>query len=88
MNLGTWERVLIIGRAEDCQIRLDNDYVSPHHCAVMQDAQGRTFVADLGSTNGTSVQFGEGPRIKVVGPTPIRPGCTIWVSRVPVPWTA
>src|SRR5262245_44979379 len=43
-----------IGRAEDCQVRIENDYVSRRHAEVsFQD--GRWSVRDLGSSNGIFV---------------------------------
>jgi pSer/pThr/pTyr-binding forkhead associated (FHA) protein len=45
---------LLIGRAPDAAIRLDDDYVSTRHARI--GASGETFyVEDLGSTNGTYI---------------------------------
>ena len=45
-----------IGRAHDCEIRLAGSgacaEVSRHHCLIWAD-DGRVYVRDLGSTNGT-----------------------------------
>lgn len=46
--------VLKIGRAADCQLVLDDDYVSTRHAQVLRTAEGYV-VEDLGSTNGTYV---------------------------------
>ena len=43
-----------IGRAEDCDLRLDDDSVSRRHARI-EFADGSHVVADLGSTNGTRV---------------------------------
>ncbi len=51
---GTSRRVLI-GRAEDCGLRLRVGTVSRHHCSVELDEDGRWIVRDLGSTHGTHV---------------------------------
>ena len=44
----TWQ----IGRAEACQIRLSDTYVSSFHARIFS-RDGGWFVEDLGSTNGT-----------------------------------
>lgn len=62
---------LIVGRAEDCDIRIKSSSVSRHHCAIEID-DGDWVVRDLGSTLGTSVdgvQIAEAaivPGLKVV----------------------
>ena len=44
----------IIGRAQDCHLRLNSDLLSRHHCVILQD--GYTVrIRDLGSKNGTFV---------------------------------
>lgn len=45
---------LEIGRAEACQVRLDDTYASQHH-AKLSARDGTWFLEDLGSTNGTFV---------------------------------
>ena len=52
---------MVIGRATDCGICLDDDGVSREHAGVELDEQGRVWIADLGSTNGTF--FLDGRRI-------------------------
>lgn len=44
-----------IGRSADADVLLDDPDVSRLHCAVTVSAEGRISVADLGSTNGTSL---------------------------------
>ncbi|MFI6649768.1 FHA domain-containing protein [Streptomyces sp. NPDC050529] len=44
-----------IGRSADADVPLDDPDVSRLHCAVTVSADGRVSVADLGSTNGTSL---------------------------------
>ena len=46
--------VIMIGRGSDCQLILDDDYVSTRHARVVAAEQG-LYVEDLGSTNGTYV---------------------------------
>ncbi|AZQ35144.1 FHA domain-containing protein [Streptomyces cyaneochromogenes] len=44
-----------IGRSADADVPLDDPDVSRFHCAVTVAADGRVSVADLGSTNGTTL---------------------------------
>lgn len=55
-----------IGRSADADVPLDDPDVSRLHCAVTVAADGRVSVADLGSTNGTTL---DGTR---VGERPVR----------------
>ncbi|GAA3076980.1 FHA domain-containing protein [Streptomyces glomeratus] len=53
-----------IGRSADADVPLDDPDVSRLHCAVTVAADGRVSVADLGSTNGTTLdgrQVGDRP---------------------------
>lgn len=45
---------VLIGRGTDCQLILDDDYVSTHHARLVLTGTGYQ-VEDLGSTNGTFV---------------------------------
>ncbi len=47
-------KVITIGRAVDNEIRLSHTLVSRHHCRIEDGAEG-TWLLDLGSSNGTSV---------------------------------
>ncbi|MFE7779160.1 FHA domain-containing protein [Streptomyces sp. NPDC057445] len=55
-----------IGRAADADVPLDDPDVSRLHCAVTVTDDGLVTVADLGSTNGTTLDGTE------VGPRPVR----------------
>ena len=55
-----------LGRSADADVPLDDPDVSRLHCAVTVGADGRVSVADLGSTNGTTL---DGTR---VGTRPVR----------------
>jgi pSer/pThr/pTyr-binding forkhead associated (FHA) protein len=46
--------VVLIGRSADCQLVLDDDYVSTRHARVVAGESG-FYIEDLGSTNGTYV---------------------------------
>ncbi|MFJ9674900.1 FHA domain-containing protein [Streptomyces sp. NPDC101221] len=78
-----------LGRSADADVALDDPDVSRMHCAVTVGPDGRVSVADLGSTNGTTL---DGTR---VGDRPVRfaPGALLRIGEsalrlVPVPPTA
>ena len=48
------DHVILIGRGADCQLALEDDYVSTRHARVVDGPDG-VYVEDLGSTNGTYV---------------------------------
>jgi hypothetical protein len=62
-----------IGRSADADIPLDDPDVSRLHCAVTLDADGRVTVADLGSTNGTTL---DGSRVSS-HPVRLAPGALL-----------
>ena len=45
---------ITVGRGSDCGLQLDSQFVSRHHCQIITTAE-QTFVEDLGSTNGITV---------------------------------
>lgn len=47
---------VLIGRAEDCDIRIRCSSISRHHCAVEVDQDADWVIRDLGSTHGTVVE--------------------------------
>src|SRR5512138_3084541 len=46
--------LVVVGRKEDCDLRLEHKSVSKLHCVVVK-TDGLLFLRDLGSTNGTRV---------------------------------
>ena len=46
--------LVLVGRKEDCDIRLDHKSVSKLHCVIVR-TDGLLLLRDLGSTNGTRV---------------------------------
>jgi hypothetical protein len=46
---------LFIGRGQHNELRLESRFLSRHHAAIMQGADGRYLVTDLNSTNGLMV---------------------------------
>jgi pSer/pThr/pTyr-binding forkhead associated (FHA) protein len=66
---------VLIGRSSDCQLLLDDDYVSTRHARITLSA-GRYQVEDLGSTNGTFIN-----NQRLAQPTPFGPGDTLRIGR-------
>ncbi len=46
--------LLVVGRKEDCDVRLEHKSVSKMHCVIVK-TDGLLLLRDLGSTNGTRV---------------------------------
>lgn len=46
--------LVLFGRDEDCDIRMDHKSISKLHCVIVK-TDGLVFIRDLGSTNGTRV---------------------------------
>jgi pSer/pThr/pTyr-binding forkhead associated (FHA) protein len=66
---------ILIGRAPECTLVLDDDYASSRHARL--SLQGGTWmVEDLGSTNGTFLG-----RSRVDAATPLEPGAPVRVGR-------
>lgn len=62
-----------IGRAEDCDVRIIDDYVSRAHAEVAY-VDGRWCYSDLGSSNGTFVNGERVDRVAIDSPTTLRFG--------------
>ena len=65
---------LQVGRAPECEIRLDDTYVSQMHARLF-GKNGKWYVEDLGSTNGTFVNDQ-----KLAAPAQVEPGDRIRVG--------
>lgn len=63
------DREVLIGRASDTDMVLDDGEVSRHHARVTPVSDGSATVEDLGSANGTFIN-----RDEVVGPARLDPG--------------
>ena len=66
---------ILIGRAEDSTLVLDDDYASTRHARIIQQGNGYA-VEDLGSTNGTYLD-----RTRITAPTPVPVGVPIRIGR-------
>ena len=67
---------VLVGRADECDIVLPEAEVSRRH-AVIHREQGRTWVTDLGSANGTTVDG-----VAVTSTSPLRPGARLTIGPV------
>jgi pSer/pThr/pTyr-binding forkhead associated (FHA) protein len=67
-------RVMIIGRAQGCDIRLADPIVSNRHCVLQYDG-GHWLIEDLASRNGTRVNG-----LPVVKPMVLKTGDTLIIS--------
>jgi pSer/pThr/pTyr-binding forkhead associated (FHA) protein len=68
-------RPLLIGRADDSTLVLDDDYASTRHARIAQQGE-EWYVEDLGSTNGTYLD-----RAKVTGPTRVPLGVPVRIGK-------
>ncbi len=65
-----------IGRSADCELLLDDDYVSTRHATLALDDDRRWVLTDLGSTNGTFVN-----ETRVTAPTVVTAADTMRIGR-------
>ena len=68
-------RPILIGRADDSTLKLDDDYASTRHARISQQGDD-WYVEDLGSTNGTYLE-----RNKVTGPTRVPLGTPVRIGK-------
>lgn len=68
-------RPILIGRADDSTLVLDDDYASTRHARIALQGE-EWYVEDLGSTNGTYLD-----RAKVTGPTRVPMGVPVRIGK-------
>ena len=68
-------RPILIGRADDSTLVLDDDYASTRHARIAPQGDD-WYVEDLGSTNGTYLD-----RAKVSGPTRVPLGVPVRIGK-------
>lgn len=68
-------RPILIGRADDSTLKLDDDYASTRHARISQQGED-WYVEDLGSTNGTYLD-----RAKVTAPTRVPLGAPVRIGK-------
>ena len=68
-------RPILVGRADDSTLKLDDDYASTRHARIMQQGD-EWYVEDLGSTNGTYLGAA-----KVHGPTRVPLGAPVRIGK-------
>ncbi|GAB2678056.1 FHA domain-containing protein FhaB/FipA [Thalassiella azotivora] len=66
---------VLIGRSPEATLVLTDDYASGRHCRLYPD-DGRWYVEDLGSTNGTVLG-----RERLTAPSPVEPGSRLRIGR-------
>jgi pSer/pThr/pTyr-binding forkhead associated (FHA) protein len=74
-TLALGQAPVLIGRAPECTLVLDDDYASGHHARLSPQDDG-WLLEDLDSTNGTFLG-----RSKVVGSAPIQAGTPVRIGR-------
>lgn len=67
---------VLFGRAAECSVVLNDDYVSNHHCVVKR-IDSAWILQDLGSTNGTWIN-----RSRITSTVPLKVGTVFVVGRV------
>ncbi len=72
------EQAITLGRAPDCTLVLEDDYASSRH-ARLYPQNGKWWVEDLGSTNGTYLD-----RAKIANPVSVPLGVPVRVGKTVV----
>ncbi|MDH3304954.1 MAG: FHA domain-containing protein [Gammaproteobacteria bacterium] len=83
MDIADGPSRIMIGRGDDCELRLDSKFVSRHHALIFCSAE-RVYIEDLNSFNGTLVNGKKVARCDlqpddkvVVGNFQLRPGTAV-----------
>lgn len=82
------ERSLTFGQGPDCDVKIDDPYVSNRHCRILE-RDGRFYVEDLGSTNGTWIRKAiSADVVRVHQLRMLLPGDQVRIGRTTLPWEA
>lgn len=83
-------KTVVFGQAAECDVRIDDPYVSSRHARATQDASGQVWVEDLASTNGTFIERpGQQKERVVYQRVRFGPGDVLWLGmRTAIPWGA
>jgi predicted component of type VI protein secretion system len=76
-------RRVLLGRAEDCHVSIEDEYMSPYHAYAVQLDDGSVQIADCGSTNGTFVNRN---RALLGAWVALHPGDVVRMGRTELPW--
>jgi pSer/pThr/pTyr-binding forkhead associated (FHA) protein len=71
----------VFGTDGSCDVRVSDAYASNRHCCITREDDGRVWIEDLGSTNGTWVNG-----VRVWDRREIRLGARIRIGRSEFPW--
>ena len=74
-------KVITIGRSQENDCVINEPGVSKHNTQIIKTDDGRFFIVDMGSVNGTYVNG-----IRISGEQPLRPGDTVIVANTSVDW--
>lgn len=74
-------KVITIGRSQENDCVINEPGVSKHNTQIIKTDDGRFFIVDMGSVNGTYVNG-----IRISGEQPLRPGDTVIVANISVDW--
>jgi pSer/pThr/pTyr-binding forkhead associated (FHA) protein len=80
---------IVIGRGENADLRVDDQYASPRHCRIDQHSDGLFSITDEGSMNGTYIRHAHHQhffRVALGGTAYLRPGDVVRVGRTEIPW--
>ena len=74
-------KVITIGRSQENDCVINEPGVSKHNTQIIKTDDGRFFIVDMGSVNGTYVNG-----MRISGEHPLRPGDTVIVANISVDW--
>lgn len=76
---------VVFGRDPSCDVIIKDPFMDGRNTHAIQYEDGRVYIEDLGSTNGTTIYRGT-TFIKVESLTEVFPGDIICMGRTRLPW--